>query len=372
MASLIEGRAAHPTADLLLVAADGRKLPAHMCILRQRAPVFFSRYIQPTLDATPRGYVPIEANRHRAIAPLLEIAIGDVDSSGLEFFIRSVYTDEEVSELTGSRPCSQLTDRQGGNDNGDRPQAGLEDREEDSMGRRQSSSDSLNGNNATEDRGRAVGAQQTNMAQQPISRDIQPNRQKEAIAQMTSFKELANQRSSSPAHSASNRTVGVKAGANVTQSRQSENKSIFSMFIGIDGEQEESCDVMSQSFPLHTASQSPLLMSCSFAGSTSSIRNRVLAARKMSMSSVSSLTSVDAPTDEMIDIQLPPIADRSPASGLAHDMLQMYLSGEDCDCIVEVDDGELNAHRCVLWATCDHFRIHLQDDQPRGRIKLKG
>lgn len=77
--------------DVLLVASDGQKLSAHICILRQRAPIFFARYLQPVLNVTPRN--------SSSFSTKINIQINDVNSSGLEFFLRSVYTDEEVENF---------------------------------------------------------------------------------------------------------------------------------------------------------------------------------------------------------------------------------------------------------------------------------
>lgn len=72
--------------DVLLIANDGAEISAHICILRQRKPIFFARYLQPLIDSTPRG--PSTSK--------LICQINDLNSVGLQLFLRSVYTDEEV------------------------------------------------------------------------------------------------------------------------------------------------------------------------------------------------------------------------------------------------------------------------------------
>jgi hypothetical protein len=71
-------------------------MSAHLCILR-RSPVFFQRYVEPTLKARrPTNQLP------------LEIAVGDVDFNGLSFFIRSIYTDDEIADLIPSDQANAL------------------------------------------------------------------------------------------------------------------------------------------------------------------------------------------------------------------------------------------------------------------------
>ncbi|GMT34671.1 hypothetical protein PFISCL1PPCAC_25968, partial [Pristionchus fissidentatus] len=75
-------------ADLVLVSADGKKIPAHECILRARAPGFYQRHVEATVSVM---------ERQQGSGQPREVAIGDIDSAGLEFFIHSVYTEDEIA-----------------------------------------------------------------------------------------------------------------------------------------------------------------------------------------------------------------------------------------------------------------------------------
>lgn len=102
-----------------------------------------------------------------------------------------------------------------------------------------------------------------------------------------------------------------------------------------------------------------------------SIRARALLARRLSVSSLTSLTSIDlTPTHEgewkktervLIEVNSgpPPPPDRLPASRLGEDLLSLYVDGKDADITVKTQGDKLRAHRCVLWATCPAFRSQL-------------
>lgn len=70
--------------DLTLEANDGLKIPAHLCVLKTRAPGFYRCYVKPSLSEG--DLLETQAN----------IKIPDVDGNSLRFFLRCIYTDEEV------------------------------------------------------------------------------------------------------------------------------------------------------------------------------------------------------------------------------------------------------------------------------------
>ncbi|CAD5229078.1 unnamed protein product [Bursaphelenchus okinawaensis] len=370
MAAMVNHR---ETADLLLVSIDGRKLPAHLCILRQRAPVFFQRYVEPTLNANPRAATPQLP---------LEVAVGDVDSTGLSFFIKSIYTEEELVSLPNELKYEK-TPRCTENEPPEAEILVYRDGLRDDISERISNktSDSLSPSRV------ASQSQLSDMTNQEVPPEMSasypsPSDYKHSgndllgssgnlgqATLMTSFKELASQqslnnpdspmctsgysdkeddgrrRSRSVASDVQGQSCkfirlddsGVSSRSN--SDRSETKKAIFPMFIGM-GTYDNMDDPMSQSAP-----------SAESFGST--IRGRAMMARRLSVSSLTSLTSIDlTPTHE----NLPLFIDNEPASRLGKDLLLMYKSGTDTDVTIKTSTGLLKAHRCILWSTCIEFK----------------
>ncbi|KAF8386236.1 hypothetical protein PRIPAC_75378, partial [Pristionchus pacificus] len=98
-------------ADLVLVSADGKKIPAHECILRARAPGFYQRHVEATISVM---------ERQRIESGPREVAIGDIDSAGLEFFIHSVYTEDEIAMFPSTNEGAEEERRDTGSRNSNR------------------------------------------------------------------------------------------------------------------------------------------------------------------------------------------------------------------------------------------------------------
>ncbi|CAJ0949381.1 unnamed protein product, partial [Mesorhabditis belari] len=356
------------SADLLLVAADGKKLPAHECILRARAPGFYQRHIEPTVSAMG----PATSGKIR------EVAVGDIDSSGLEFFIHSVYTEDEIAQFPPDVEETADEDRRDADSRNSNPSFSMDqstdledfkaqDRDEHILPKGDDPTPSTN-----------KGSQnQHKQHQQQISN----------IPMMTSFRDLATHSPMNTSlYSIGNRSDvgpdipeededGTAAPVRRRSSRQEttmgkfirldsvealENdrlelerkrssgvhKAIFPMFIGLD-ERTTPSERMYQSVP-------------------EGVRGRAMIAKRLSVASLSSLTSIDVTPNHD---GAAPVADSTPSCKLAADLHQMYIDNRDSDVVIKCENGELFAHKCIISATCPFFRQQLQKSR---KIELKG
>lgn len=364
-------------ADVLLVAADGSKLPAHQCILRQRAPGFYNRFIEPTVSAAPLD---------RGASGVLEVAVGDVDSAGLRFFISSVYTEDEVAQLPEKSDESM---REDDNDRDDTASQGSQ------RTFKMDESTDFEELNQDEDRendepdltqhGGSLETSETAYTSRPedVASIVTPPE-----CTMTSFRELAAESPMCTSYSSdrldsrlSVRESSVDRGrkeslpetsagkfirfdetsregstlSDRSPSRESlgKQKHIFQMFIGLGG---------------NSSIGTPDADMWHSAPGPEGIRSRTTMAKRLSVTSLNSLTSIDLTPNRDGSIPAP---DRNPSSKLASDLLNMYLKNIDTDVIIKTDNGELFAHRCILSATCPYFKNQLHKHQ-RYQIELKG
>jgi hypothetical protein len=77
-------------ADIELIASDGVRLSAHVAVVKQRAPGFFRRYVQPAMGK-PSGKGG-------------QVQLTDVNGEMLRFFMEAVYTKDDVAD----NPLAQL------------------------------------------------------------------------------------------------------------------------------------------------------------------------------------------------------------------------------------------------------------------------
>uniref|UniRef100_A0A915LL54 BTB domain-containing protein n=1 Tax=Meloidogyne javanica TaxID=6303 RepID=A0A915LL54_MELJA len=299
-----------PTADLLLITSDSQKLPAHLCILKTRAPSFYKRYVQPICNNGQTATLQQPQ--------LLEIPV-NIEFSALEFFIRSIYTDEEVLEMEISTNLNKL--------NG----SSVDDNNDDTEGNFESQS---SGTDQKKDFSSKINLSEN---QQMSASYPSPNSPREMLMPGTT-------NNSSLANNERRQT------SDDNQVRK--HSAIFPYFIkmGIE-EEEEGCStsrtycgstgVMSRSLPLSTGSnrgESPHprdIFDCN------TIRGRAIAARRRQK------------------IAPAPVFDdqNAAASKLAGDLLKMLVEERDsADVLLLAANGEQeNAHSCILWACGSEF-----------------
>nr|CAD2134241.1 unnamed protein product [Meloidogyne enterolobii] len=326
-----------PTADLLLITSDSQKLPAHLCILKTRAPSFYKRYVQPICNNGQAATLQQPQ--------LLEIPV-NIEFSALEFFIRSIYTDEEVLEMDISTNLNKL--------NG----SSVDDNNDDTEGNFESQS---SGTDQKQEFSSKINLSQN---QQMSASYPSPNSPREMLMPgTTNNSSLAN----NERRCLSQEIFGQTSDDNQVR----KHSAIFPYFIkmGIE-EEEEGCStsrtycgstgVMSRSLPLSTGSNRGESPHSRDSFDCNTIRGRAIAARRRQSlcSSLSSLTSIDilTPTQEIAPA---PVFDdqNAAASKLAGDLLKMLVEERDsADVLLLAANGEQeNAHSCILWACGSEF-----------------
>ncbi|CEF69502.1 BTB/POZ-like domain and BTB/POZ fold domain and BTB/POZ domain-containing protein [Strongyloides ratti] len=386
MTSLIDDM---ETADLFLVAADGKKLAVHKCILRARAPGFFQRHIEPTIKAISKDQEYKNSNN------IMEVAIGDIDSYGLEFFVKSVYTEEEISRFPPNKEDVLLLKK----NNNENNQDGDSDTKNVISENLKIPNDSLenspleNNNKINEetieDYEKIINDDSTTPLT-PSTPSVTSKKSKtdtndiQYTPIMTSFKQLGTSQQNLDMMSSSMATSGyseysmmeqptnLMTGSydegqgkfiRITDGESSDNgmlngvmctsgiennssispnrgKGIFNMFIGLGGEAKSEYTSTSNLSSVH------------------SVRNRTMMSRRLSVTSLNSLNSLDlTPVGEN---SITPHFDQKTTCKLAQDLLQMYLNQEDTDVIVKTANGDLYAHKCILSITCTFFKRALK------------
>ncbi|XGW34802.1 hypothetical protein V3C99_018656 [Haemonchus contortus] len=374
------------SADLLLVAADGRKLPVHECILRARAPGFYQRYIEATVSAMGRQN-----------GRLREVAIGDIDSSGLEFFIHSVYTEDEMAQFPSSvdderHDSSCASNRSLAMDDStvemDFLQGGTVERsseEETPITGRPPLSDTLASGSYSSSPRRIMSSTHAQMssattAHQTLAHAMpSPATSMSSSAPvMTSFRDLATgspMTSSACSLGGRSEAIDIREGDEIPTIERSRSRRGISMSKFIQLDRKELRDIQKEYLEQKRSREGPKRIFPMFIGLADSDLDcaadvprsgRIIMTKRLSMMSLTSLNSIDiTPTSEA---QTPP-SDRTPCSKLASDLMQMYMNNQDTDVIIRTGSGDLHAHKCILSATCPFFRQQLQKSK---RIEMRG
>lgn len=396
------------SADLLLVAADGKKLAAHECILRTRAPGFYQRHVEATINAMGP----------RKDGKMREVAIGDIDSAGLEFFINSVYTEDEIARIPmepGDRQesSSRASNRSYAMDESttelDFQMSGVEDRQEDETptltGRPPLAPYPQSGMGSYPNSPKrfpmipaamSYSAGPYPMMHTPYGMMIPgpypmmggqfaqmiATNSAPSVPVMTSFRDLA---SGSPMNSSIYSLGGRSEVADIPEEDEEappeekkpkphpEQRSI-GKFIRLDSsngnaeshkeflDRKRSGGGTRQMFPMFIG----LSDSDNLDRENHRTGQRLSLSKRMSMTSLTSLTSIDLTPGQD---GAPPIGDMKACSKLAQDLMQMYIDNEDTDCVIRTEGGDLHAHKCILSATCPFFRQQLQTSK---RVELRG